>query len=224
LALDAQRKTVWERTVNAVPNPVTRLRVPAEKEVRLQNASADYGEKDYEVSKAVDGNTDAKNGWSVGDKTGRAHAASFELEGKPFDQTGSLLVFTLVQKYGTNHTIGRFRIAVTTQPLPVREQPESIKAILAGEPEERSGEQRDELADYFRAFAPSLAKANEQLKKLRKELDGIKPLALPVMREVAAEKRRESHLLNKGNFLDPGETVEAGAPAAFHPMPTGAPT
>src|SRR5205814_109126 len=39
-----------------------------------------------------------------------------------------------------------------------------------------------------------------------------------------ADKRRESHLLNKGNFLDPGEKVEAGVPAAFHPLPKGAPT
>ena len=224
LALDGQRKTVWERTINAVPSPVTRLRVPAEKEVRLQNASADYSESGYDVSKAIDGNTDAKNGWSIGDKTGRAHAASFELEGKPFDATGSLLIFTLVQKYGTNHTIGRFRIAATTQPLPVREQPESIKEILAAKPEGRTDQQREELADYFRAFAPSLAKVDEQLKKLRKELDGVKPVALPVMRELAAGKRRASHILNKGNFLDPGEEVEAGVPAAFHPLPTGAPT
>ena len=224
LALDGQRKTVWERTINAVPSPVTRLRVPAEKEVRLQNASADYSENGYDVSKAIDGNTDAKNGWSIGDKTGRAHAASFELEGKPFDATGSLLIFTLVQKYGTNHTIGRFRIAATTQPLPVREQPESIKEILAAKPEGRTDQQREELADYFRAFAPSLAKVDEQLKKLRKELDGVKPVALPVMRELAAGKRRASHILNKGNFLDPGEEVETGVPAAFHPLPTGAPT
>ena len=224
LALDAQRKTVWERTLNAVPSPVTRLRIPAEKEVKLQNASADYSESGYEVSKVVDGNTDAKNGWSIGDRTGLVHAASFELEGKPFDESGSLLIFTLVQKYGTNHTIGRFRIAATTQPLPVREQPQGIKDILAAKPEERTGEQRDELADYFRAFAPSLAKVNEQLRKLRKELEGVKPVALPVMREVADEKRRESHILNKGNFLDPGEQVEAGVPVAFHELPTGAPT
>jgi hypothetical protein len=223
LALNAERKTVWERALSAVPSPVTRLRVPAEKEVRLQNASADYSEKDFEVSKAIDGNTDAKNGWSIGDKTGLPHAASFELEGKPFDATGSLLIFTLVQKHGTNHTIGRFRIAVTTQPLPVRELPQSIKGILALEPGERSGEQGDELTDYFRAFAPSLAKVNEQLKKQRKELDGVKPLALPVLREVADDKRRESHIFNKGNFLDPSDTVEAGVPAAFSPLPTGAP-
>src|SRR5438046_785758 len=44
------------------------------------------------------------------------------------------------------------------------------------------------------------------------------------MRELAADKRRESHLLNKGNFLNPGGRVEPGVPAAFHALPQGAPT
>jgi mono/diheme cytochrome c family protein len=223
LALDAQRKTVWEKSVGSPPNPVAFLRVSAEKEIKLQNASADFGEKDYEAAKAIDGNTDAKNGWSIGDKTGQAHAASFEVEGNPFEESGALMIFTLVQKYGTNHMLGHFRISATTQSLPVRELPERIKEILAVKPEERSDEQRAALADHFRDLAPSLAKVNQRLKKLRKDLDDIKPVALPVMRELAADKRRETHILNKGNFLDPGEKVEPGVPAAFHPFPSGAP-
>src|SRR5439155_22794173 len=113
-------------------------------------------------------------------------------------------------------------LSTTTQPLPVRELPENIREILALKPEERPGQQCEELADYFRGFAPSLAKVNEQLTKLRKKLDEIKPVALPVMRELADDKRRETHVLNKGNFLDPGEKVEPGVPAAFHPFPRGA--
>ena len=202
LALDAQRKTVWERTINAVPSPVTRSRVPAENEVKFQNASADYSESGYAVSNAIDGSADAKNGWSVGDQTNRTHAASFEIEGNPVQEPGSLLIFTLAQKFGTNHTIGHFRLSVTTQPPPVRELPDNIKEILAAQLPERTEKQREALADYFREFAPSLVKIDGRLKKLRKELDDIKPVVLPVMRELSADKRRESHLLNKGNFLD----------------------
>ena len=40
---------------------------------------------------------------------------------------------------------------------------------------------------------------------------------LPVMDELPADKRRETHLLHKGNFLDPGPTVEPGVPAALPP-------
>ncbi len=54
LALDAQRKTVWEKNVGPPPNPVAYLRLPAEKEIKLQNASADFSEKDYDAAKAID--------------------------------------------------------------------------------------------------------------------------------------------------------------------------
>jgi hypothetical protein len=224
LALDTQRKTAWEKSVGSPPAPVAYFRVPAEKSVKLQNASADYSDKEFDAAKAIDGNTDAKNGWGIGDKTGRAHAASFELETNSVPEAGSLLVFTLVQKYGTNHTLGHFRISATTQPRPVRELPENIKQVLALDPDGRSDQQREEVANYFRDFAPSLAKVNEELKSLRKELEGIKPVALPVMRDLAADKTRETKILNKGNFLDPGDKVDPGVPAAFNPFPSGAPT
>ncbi|HXT40765.1 MAG TPA: DUF1553 domain-containing protein, partial [Candidatus Angelobacter sp.] len=224
VALDAQRKIVWERNINAVPSPSTRFRVPAEKEVRLQNASADFSEDGYEVSKAVDGNGDTKNGWSVGGRTGAAHAASFELDGSPIREPGSMLIFTLKLKSGVNQAIGHFRLSVTTHPPPVRELPESIKTILATRSPERTDQQRADLAGYFRDFAPSLARIDEHLKQLRQELDDIRPVAVPVMRELAADLRRESHVLHKGNFLDPGDKVEAGVPAAFPALPAGAPT
>jgi mono/diheme cytochrome c family protein len=45
---------------------------------------------------------------------------------------------------------------------------------------------------------------------------------VPVMVELPADKRRETRLMRKGNFLDPGDKVEPGVPAAFHPLPAGA--
>ena len=47
---------------------------------------------------------------------------------------------------------------------------------------------------------------------------------VPVMAELAADKRRESRLLNKGNFLDPGPVVEPGLPAYFSNLPEDANT
>ena len=42
------------------------------------------------------------------------------------------------------------------------------------------------------------------------------------MRELPADKRRATHVLVKGSYLSPGEQVEPGVPAAFHPLPDGA--
>jgi len=46
---------------------------------------------------------------------------------------------------------------------------------------------------------------------------------VPVMVELPAEKRRVTHILNKGNFLDPGAEVSPGVLQALHPMPGGGP-
>ncbi len=50
-----------------------------------------------------------------------------------------------------------------------------------------------------------------------------KPTAVPVMAELPANQRRTTRLLRKGNFLDPGDPVQPGVPAALHPMPASAP-
>lgn len=38
----------------------------------------------------------------------------------------------------------------------------------------------------------------------------------PIMRDLAAKDARVTHILNRGNFLDPGDVVEARAPESFH--------
>lgn len=224
VALDAERKTVWEKHVGPAPLPVSYFPVPKEEPVKLTQASADFADKDRSVARAIDGDTGRKNGWSVNEQPAQAHAAAFEIDGQPLKEQGSLLVFSLTQRHGTNYTLGRFRLSATTQPRPVRILPASLTATLALAAEQRSDAQRRELADYFRDFAPCLADVNARLKRLRRELDDLRPVALPIMRELAADRRRETHLLHKGNYLDPGEAVVAGVPAAFHPWPEGAPT
>lgn len=221
-ALDAERKMVWERGLGPSPNPVTNLRVPEEKNLKLQNASADYADGDYAIGKAIDGKNEAKNGWSVGDRATELHVASFEA-GQTVEARESLLILNVKQSFPTNHSPFRFRLAATSQPLPVRELPEKIKSILAIASASRTEKQQQDVAAYFRGFAPSLAQGREQLRKLQQQLDGVKPVALPVMKELAADKRRETKLLNKGNFLDPGEKVEAGVPGAFHSLPKDLP-
>lgn len=63
----------------------------------------------------------------------------------------------------------------------------------------------------------------EEVEKKKRELAAIKPVALPIMRELPEQKRRETHLLVLANFRQRGEKVEAGTPAAFSPWPPGAP-
>ena len=232
LGLDEKRKESWKKEVGAAPAPVAYLRLPEERTVKLRNASADFGEKDYEVAKSISGSGEPKSGWSIGDKVGALHAASYEIEVNTSTNitnsvtitNGSVLVFKLAQNFGTNHTIGRFRLSATSAPLPVRVHPENIATLIQMPPEKWNEKQKEELLAYFRDFAPMLAQVNKDLKAQKKALDDIKPVGLPVMKELAKEKRRESHILQRGNFMTPGDKVEAGVPAAFNPYPLNAPT
>ncbi len=70
------------------------------------------------------------------------------------------------------------------------------------------------------APAAEAAKVKAQVDKLEKSRP--KPPNVPVMQELPASGRRKTHLLRKGNFLDPGPGVEPGVPAALHPLPAGA--
>jgi hypothetical protein len=45
-----------------------------------------------------------------------------------------------------------------------------------------------------------------------------------IMRELPMDKRRKTHIYERGNFLTPGAEVEAATPEAFAPMPVSAPT
>ncbi len=83
----------------------------------------------------------------------------------------------------------------------------------------RSVAQREAIAQHYRSIAPSLQAVRDEIARLEKAKP--KPPKLPVLVELPPEKRRETHLMNKGNFLDPGPKVEPGIPAAFHPLPEG---
>jgi hypothetical protein len=211
--LGNDREARWEKTNTPAPKKSVRIGVPGEKEIALQNASADFAQPDFAVGAALD--ADPKTGWALNPELGKPHAAVFELKQPATLQADETFVFTLKQTYGQKHTIGRFRLSATTAPLPVRELPEKIRAVLALEPSERTAAQRAEIAAYFLPLSKHFAELNQQIAAKKAQLAKIKPVKLPIARELPAAKRRVTHLMNKGNYLAPAERVEPGLLAAF---------
>ena len=58
----------------------------------------------------------------------------------------------------------------------------------------------------------------------KKSIEGIKPVDLPIMKELPKDKQRQSHVLVLGNFLLKADPVDPGLPAAFPKMPEHAPS
>jgi hypothetical protein len=219
LALDASRRRVAEVRIDRPPNPSTPISLGRERLVKLSNPTADASRPGYEVDKAI--SSDAKTGWSPGASAHEPHAAVFEVDGDLGEPGGTILTFTLVRsstKAGKSDA--RFRLSATTQKRPVRLLPTEIQSIVGTPAERRTAAQKEQLANYFRPLAPSLAKTFRELAELRKQLAGVQPVPVPVMRQLPKDKQRQTHVLLKGNFLNPGAAVDAAFPSAF-PPPAG---
>jgi len=142
--------------------------------VKLQNAQADYSQGNYDVATAIDGKVAASNnGWAVSPQFGKNHVAVFEAKTDIGFEGGTELTFTLDQQYqDRKHTIGKFRLSVTTSPRPIRLDglPAAIAAIVETPADKRTDKQKQELLDYYRgvdAERLKLAAAVDQAKKPR---------------------------------------------------------
>ena len=219
IALDDTRKPVWTNVVATAPKTSVKLSAH-ERTITLKRVTATYEQKDFEASIIAGGNDDIKRGWAVGGGQGKPHVAVFEFS-EPLPP-GEATV-RLYHRFGKQHSLGRFRFSLTDVRMPVA-VPERLKPALAVAADKRSAPQQEELSLWFQQFASATAEIRAQIEPLQKKLDDIKALQVPIMRDFVADKQRVTRLLNKGNFLDPGDEVFAAIPASFSSWPSGAPT
>ena len=187
--------------------------------VALENASADHQQSGQAVAAVIDNNPGT--GWAILPEAGKPHKAIFEIKSPIGAAGGSTLTFTLEQNYGDNHALGRFRLAATTAPKPLRVNPglpAEIVAILAVDPATRNADQKTGLARHYRSVAPLLEPARQKLaatRKTREELGKQVPTSLATV----AVAPRMIRVLPRGNWMDDsGEEVQSGVPA-FLPQP-----
>jgi hypothetical protein len=89
----------------------------AAKPVVFKRAVADFAQEGFPVASAIDNNP--ATGWAVAPQFGQRHVATFETSAALDSPPGTRLTFTLDQRFGSSHNIGRFRLSVTTSPYPV---------------------------------------------------------------------------------------------------------
>jgi hypothetical protein len=140
---------------------------------------------------------------------------------------GTLLTFHLTQNHGgwnsddnQNHNLGRFRLAITTAPKATADPiPAEVSKILEIHPDRRTADQSAAVFSYWRTTVPEWKDANAWIDSLwRQHPEGSTQLALK-----ERERRRPTHMLERGDFLKPGKVVEPGVPAFLSPLPDGAP-
>lgn len=209
---------------------------PAESDehsVILQNATASYEQigsaegnpyGKWSIAAAIDGDAKGKNwGWAVKERVGQPQIAIFETAQNLLVGAGGSLTVSLQQNYDNpQYTIGHFRLSVTGSPLPIRVDqalPSKINAILQVAADQRSVDQQNELASYYRSVAPALESTRQQLaalEKERKELDSRIPSSLVT----ASVQPRMVRILRRGNWMDDtGDVVTPAFPAVLAAAP-----
>ena len=123
---------------------------PSPKDIPLANAQADYSQDGWDVGGAIDNNL--ASGWAVSPEFGQRHAALFELKKPLLMAKKRNLMFRFDQRFGQDHSIGKFRLSATDDPNPrlAGTVPANIAAILKVEPDKRTPKQnRMMMAAYI---------------------------------------------------------------------------
>lgn len=174
--------------------------------VPVSAATESYAAEDYGAAQALDGRSDT--GWSVKERIGQAHAAVFQFE---YPVTEPTIRVRLHQDYIHQHTIGRFRLSLTSAAGEIQASgvPAEIEtALLEG----------DTIAvrRYFAIHvAESLAEPRERLAEMR---ENMPTLATTLVTEERAEPRT-AYIHHRGEFLEPRDAVDADVPDVLHAFP-----
>lgn len=99
--------------------------------------------------------------------------------------------------------------------------PENISKILK-QSTDRTPEQNAAILDYYQ-LTRNLS-IQSKIADLEVSLKAIRPsTTVPIYQELPGDQRRTTQVQIRGNYLDTGETVTAGTPETFHPLPKNAP-
>jgi len=185
--------------------------------VALHSAKADFSQKNWDVGGLIDGDKQ-KTGWAINPQFGKDHWATF-LTGEPLNADGSQVAFTftLPQHFSSARTIGRLRLSIMTGNPGTEAVPKEVREALAIVPEKRNKKQAKAVADYHQKSDGELATLNKNLDETKSLLAEIIPITTLVMVEM--DESRETHIMKRGNFLDPGAAVNPETPEALPRLP-----
>ncbi|MCA9072368.1 MAG: DUF1553 domain-containing protein, partial [Planctomycetaceae bacterium] len=180
--------------------------------VELTLPKADFSQANWDVSQAIDG--DRKTGWAISPQFHKPHWATFRTEAPLQLAANESLELSLDQNFGRGRTIGRLRVSLLRGDELAADLPQDVIALL--KKSKLNKKEQSRLESYYAESNPEIGKLETQLKKVKQQLERVQPDETLVMVEMP--KPRETHMFNRGNYLDPGAKVEPGTPASMHPL------
>ncbi|MGI9244407.1 MAG: PSD1 and planctomycete cytochrome C domain-containing protein [Verrucomicrobiales bacterium] len=171
----------------------------------LESATADYHQQNFHPDGAL---KNAENsGWAISPQMGKAHHAIFSFK-EPITMPGEITV-KLVQNYGGNHVIGRFRLsAISGEQRPV---PAELRSL--------DPDQSEELEQhYFAKVNPTTAALTDELVEAKKR----NRVDARVIQQ-RSKNPRATYIFHRGDFLQPQKelgAIQSSPPALAHRFET----
>ncbi len=223
IALDANRKVVWEKRENPAAL-ISDFSLSNIRTVTFSSAGADFSQPQFAAAQLVEKKSE---GWAIGGQQGKPHYLSLITKEQITMPAGSELQVRLEQESThTNHLLGHVQLRVTDDPKLVERLalPANLGEILAKPAQDWKEQDMLALTKHWGAHLdPALAEARSKVVELEKALAKLPLHTVPILRELQQGMRRKTAVQIRGNFQNLGDPVEEGVPAVFHPLPQGEP-
>ncbi len=217
--LNAERKVIWSHTIEKAPKESDSFIPDGARPVSFDAAHADFSQSGHPASDLIKYAPGKTKGWAVAPRTGQAHNLHLLLSTPVYLEAGSRLSVMLGFGDGSENTnLGRFRLSMTSdeQATDLARTPPAITKLSKIPELQRSKADEQHLIDHYLSIAPDLDDERARLLVVDAELAAIKPrTTVPVMRRIAIDEHRETHIQRRGNYLDLGATVSPGIPGVF---------
>ncbi len=175
------------------------------------------------IEYAIDG--DKKTAWTTDIDPGRRNQdmhAIFVPEKPLAFEDEFTISWRLVQNHGGSNSddndsyiMGRYRFSVTDEEFPAEQTiPNPVEAALETSAEERSPQQWNALLHHWRKSRPELAEVNAEFEELWTSY----PAGHSQLTAREMEESRQTFVMERGDFLSPGDEVTPGAPSFLNPF------
>ncbi len=187
------------------------------KEIPLNKAQASFETAGYKVDRVI--NNSPHTGWSISPQQGKKQIATFETKDAFGFDKGTLITVSLQHSTTRKlyHNLGRFRLSLTTgsKPLALTGMTDLIADTLNTPQNKRTPEQQQELSEYYRTIDPQLNKLKDAELAHRKKAP--KNPATTTKAQVVDHLKvpRKTHLMVRGDFLNPADEVHPNTPAVL---------
>ena len=194
---------------------IQRSRSKEKAPLKFTKATHSFAQKNFPAKNALD--PGARTGWAISPQMGKTHSATFYLA-RPANLKGKSFVrFILSQNYGGRHTLGKFRITAMTGTEPGLKLAKNVQQALQTPASKRSAKQKAAVLQQFALSDRAYKKLHDQLAAVKKSTPKQPMMNVRVITQ-RSSKPRKTHILRRGDFLQPQAEVQPDAPAVLHDL------